>query len=102
MSQRLPQDIPPVNRPLDRVARLRDAGAPIGDAIRIVIGGSIPRWAKTHDIARSPAQMSIVGRRNPPNASVVQALMKDLEATEQEIRDLLFDAAREQAEAAVA
>jgi hypothetical protein len=78
-----------VKKPIVQVRELVDAGAPIGDAIRIVLGGSIPKWAAKHGLHRTPASMTISGRRVPPDASVLAALAHDLDASTDEVRELL-------------
>lgn len=86
-----------VNTPLDRVERLIEAGCPVSDAIRIVVGGSIPKWAARHGLSRTPASMTISGRRVPADARTVAALARDLETSEEHVRELLLRATAEAA-----
>ena len=87
--------MPQVKKPIDRVRDLIDAGAPRADAIRIVLGGSIPKWAQARGISRTPASLTISGRRVPPDGKTFAALVEDLEATEEEVREILAEATRE-------
>lgn len=83
-----------------RIAQVRNliaAGAPVSDAIRIALGGSIPKWAEGHGIHRTPASMTISGRRVPPDQAVLTALAADLGSTEDEVRELLLQATNEAA-----
>ena len=82
-------------KPIERVHRLIDAGAPVAEAIRIVLGGSIPKWAAKHGLPRTPATMTITGKLVPPNGRVVAALRADLQATDDELRDLINRATHE-------
>lgn len=97
MSHSIPAVAPGVNSPLDRVRALVALGASIGDAIRIVIGGSIPKWAARHGLSRTPASMTVNGSRVPPDERTLAALVKDLECTELEIRELLGEGAKRRA-----
>lgn len=89
-----------VKTPIERVRQLVDAGACVGDAIRIVLGGSIPKWAATKGLHRTPASMTIYGRRVPPDTATLTALIEDLDVSEDVVRHLLLDATKEAAEAA--
>ena len=80
--------------PMERIRRMIELGAPVGDAIRIILGGSIPRWAAKHEIARQTATMSVTGKRVPPDARTVAALVADLQASEPEVRELLGRSAK--------
>jgi hypothetical protein len=76
-------------KPIAKVRQLVDAGAPVGDAIRITLGGSVPKWAGRKGLHRTPASMTITGRRVPPDSAVLAALVEDLGCTEEEVRELL-------------
>ncbi len=84
----------PVKCGIEQVRALVEAGAPIGDAIRIALGGSVPRWAAKHGLARTPASMTINGRRVPPDRRTVAALAADLGAPEDDVRSLLLEATK--------
>ena len=80
--------MPGVNK-LDRIRQQIYLGVPVGDAIRLAIGGSIPKWASDRDIHRTEASMTIHSKRLPPSPRVVSALAEHLEVSEDDVRDLL-------------
>lgn len=86
----------------DKVERIRAqvaVGVPVGDAIRLAVGGSIPMWANSHGIHRTEASMVIWSKR-PATERVVAALAADLGTSEETIRALLWEGARPAAAAA--
>lgn len=87
--------MPTVKKPIEQVRKLVAAGAPVADAIRIALGGSIPKWAAKHELHRTPASMTINGRRVPPDTAVLSALVEDLGANEDDVRQLLALATKE-------
>lgn len=85
--------MPGVNK-VDRIRQQIEVGVPVGDAIRFALGGSIPKWAERRDLSRVAASMTIYSKRLPPQPDVLAALVKDLGATEDDVRELLAEGAR--------
>lgn len=80
-------------KPLDsRVGQWIDSGIPIGDAIRIALGGSLPKFATRHELNRTNTASQVYGHRRPTD-DVVRAIQKELGGSEDEIRKLLWLAA---------
>lgn len=85
--------MPGVNK-LGRIRQQIEVGVPVGEAIRFALGGSIPKWAEGRDLSRTSASMTIYSKRLPPQPDVLAALVEDLDATEEEVRELLAEGAR--------
>ena len=87
--------MPAVNNELSPwVREMVSARVPVGDAVRIAVGGSIPEFAKRHGLNRTVAAMAIYGKRTPVPSDVLAALIKELGGAEQEWRELLWLAAK--------
>ena len=98
--------MPEVNqKPLDvRVHRLIDAGAPVGDAVRIALArqlraearSGITVFADKHALARANTSAAIYGKRPAP-AELLSALVEELGGSVREWAELLWHAAKPQA-----
>lgn len=92
--------LPPIDR---RIDTLVSGGARLGDAIRIALGGSVPRWVERQNrqrkrdgrplMNRSVAANTIYSHRKP-NDDVIAALVETLGGSPQEWAHRLWEAMR--------
>src|SRR5689334_6196466 len=92
-----------VNEKLDRIRQRIALSVPVGVAITIELGGSIPKWAAAislrmggEAISRVDASMTINGVRKPL-PRVVAALVEELGCTDMEILEVLGEGAKQRA-----
>jgi hypothetical protein len=102
----MPSPASQVNEKLDRIRQRVVLDVPVGVAIAIELGGSIPKWAARKSeqlekegqevITRTDASMTINAVRKP-SPRVVAAVAVDLDCTETEVLELLAEGAKQRA-----
>lgn len=78
------------------IRQARSLGVPIGDAIRLALGGNIAIWAKQRHLNRTIASGTIWCAR-PPVRAVVEAIAADLNCEETDILEVLAEGAKQRA-----
>jgi plasmid maintenance system antidote protein VapI len=78
---------------VDKVKRLIDAGSSITGAIKESLGQPVAEFADTHGLPRTHISAVINGARRPTSDDIA-ALITELGGTEDEWRQLLWEAGR--------
>jgi hypothetical protein len=76
---------------MEKIKELMTAGLPAPEAIKFALGCPVSAWADRHSIPRSTATNVINGVQRSTDA-VVAALAADLGGTENEWREVLWQA----------